>query len=367
MIITLTIFKHRSFNQIGILFPYSYKVKEYIKNKDKVFWTATHKCFYTLYNNDNFNKLVAQLKDKDWIVNTDEVINFIELNKLKEASKQHHGNAVESFSLWMSQKRYSENTINTYVSLLKVFFNFYIDKSIYEINENDIIHFNNEYILKNNYSKTFQNQIISAIKLFYITNDNKNLILDDLKRPKKSIRLPEVLSIKEVQDLLYATSNLKHKVLLGIIYSAGLRIGEALNIKLKDVDSDRMMLRIENAKGNKDRYVPLSSKLLVLMREYYKLYKPTEYLFEGRNGGKYSQSSSRAMLKKYVWTTGIKKHVTLHTLRHSYATHLLESGTDIRLIQELLGHNSPKTTMLYTHISTKSLGNVRSPFDDLNI
>jgi len=248
-----------------------------------------------------------------------------------------------------------------------IFFKHFYFKKIDKISQKDINRFNHEYFIKNKYSYTTQNQFISAIKLFYKKYNQFEINLELIERPKKSKHLPQVLSIKEVESILNASRNLKHKMILSIIYSAGLRIGEALNLRLEDLDSDRMLIRIENAKGMKDRYVPFSEKLVLRLREYYKIYRPKKYLFEGQFGGKYTQSSSRNILKQAVSRTNIKKRVTLHTLRHSYATHLLESGTDIRYIQELLGHHSPKTTMIYTHVTRQNIENIKSPFDNLEI
>ncbi len=160
--------------------------------------------------------------------------------------------------------------------------------------------------------------------------------------------------------------NIKHRTMLSLIYSCGLRCGELLKMKPKDIDSKRMLVMIRLAKGKKDRIVPLSEKVLQLLREYYKRYRPKEWLFEGQKVGEaYSERSLQLVLKHAIEKAGIKKPVSLHWLRHSYATHLLESGTDLRYIQELLGHKSSKTTEIYTHVSTKSIQNIRSPFDDL--
>ena len=149
------------------------------------------------------------------------------------------------------------------------------------------------------------------------------------------------------------------------MYSGGLRIGEALNLKVTDIDSKRMLIHIKQAKGKKDRYTLLSLNFLILLRAYYKSYQPKKYLFEGQNGNQYTNSSAQAILKKALKKSNIKKDITLHSLRHSFATHLLENGTDIRYIQELLGHSSPKTTMIYTHVTESSLKKIRNPFDDL--
>lgn len=155
--------------------------------------------------------------------------------------------------------------------------------------------------------------------------------------------------------------------MLSLIYSCGLRRSELLALKLTDIDANRGILIIKQAKGKKDRIAPLSEKIVVALREYYKLFKPKEYLFEGQFGGKYSEKSLESVLKQSLAKTHIKKRVSLHWLRHSYATHLLEAGTDLRYIQELLGHNSSKTTEIYTHVSTKNIQNIKSPFDDLDI
>ncbi len=367
MKITLHILKHRNAVQIGIQFHYNYEIKKHVLSFNGCRWSATHKMFYIPFSEVNFEKLLKHLQELSVTVESSSVVDYIAKERQNKLFIDKYNHIINAFGNWMAQKRYSDNTITTYTNLIKVFLRHYDNKNMDEIVEKDIIRFNQDYILHKGYSGTFQNQLINALKLFYQKYQNKNLDLENLERPKRGKKLPEVLSISEVESLLNATSNIKHKILLSIIYSAGLRIGEALNLTLNDIDSDRMLIRVENAKGQKDRYLPLSPKLLVLLREYYKLNKPKHYLFEGKNGGKYTQSSSRSILKKALSKTKITKRVTLHTLRHSYATHLLESGTDIRYIQELLGHNSPKTTMIYTHVSSSSLKNIKSPFDKLKI
>jgi integrase/recombinase XerD len=178
--------------------------------------------------------------------------------------------------------------------------------------------------------------------------------------------LPNVLSKEEVKLIITAPTNLKHKTMLSLIYSCGLRCGELLALQPHHIDSKRNIVLLKNSKGKKDRIVPLSPKILELLRDYYKLYKPKKYLFEGQNTRQpYDARSLQQVLKQTLQKTGIKKPVTLHWLRHSYATHLLESGTDLRYIQELLGHNSSKTTEIYTHVSTKNIQQIKSPFDDL--
>jgi integrase/recombinase XerD len=190
--------------------------------------------------------------------------------------------------------------------------------------------------------------------------------VEKVHRPKNPKTLPNVLGKEEVKLILNVQHNLKHKAMLSLIYACGLRRSELLNLKPADVDSRRHILIIRQAKGRKDRIAPVSEKLIELLRQYYRAYKPQVWLFEGQTGGeKYSEKSLENVLKQAVQKAGINKPVSLHWLRHSYATHLLEGGTDLRYIQELLGHRSSKTTEIYTHVSTKNIQNIVSPFDTL--
>jgi integrase/recombinase XerD len=230
----------------------------------------------------------------------------------------------------------------------------------------DIIDFNNDYILKKNLSASYQNQVINAIKLFYRNRFNRAMEVDFIQRPRREKRLPNVLSKKEIKAILEAPTNLKHRAMISLIYACGLRRSELLNLTLKDILSDRNLLFIRQSKGKKDRVVPISMKLIAMLRDYYKAFKPKTWLFEGQIAGeKYSERSIQLVLNQSVSKAKINKQVSLHWLRHSYATHLLESGTDLRYIQELLGHSSSKTTEIYTHVSTRNLQQIRSPFDDL--
>lgn len=192
------------------------------------------------------------------------------------------------------------------------------------------------------------------------------MLVDKIHRPKRAKVLPNVLSKEEVKLILNAHSNIKHKMMLSLIYSCGLRCGELLALKPAHIDSKRNLVLLKNAKGQKDRIAPLSPKILELLREYYNLFKPSTYLFEGQiKGQPYDDRSLQQVLKQALKKVGITKPVSSHWLRYSFATHLLESGTDLRYIQELLGHSSSKTTEIYTHVSTKSIQQIKSPFDDL--
>ncbi len=274
--------------------------------------------------------------------------------------------AIIRFEKWLLSKRYSKSTIKTYCDALRVFFTYHKNISIQHITMQHIIQFNNEYIIGRSLSISYQNQFVNALKLFYLIIRNTNFIIENIARPRREYRLPNVLSKEEVKLLLNILINLKHRTMLCLLYSCGLRSGELLNLQPIHIDSKRNIILIKQSKGKKDRIVPLSSKILEMLREYYRLYKPQTYLFEGQNiGEKYDSRSLQLVLKQAVKKAGIQKPVTLHWLRHSYATHLLESGTDLRYIQELLGHNSSKTTEIYTHVSTKNIQHIKSPFDDL--
>ncbi|MES2781078.1 MAG: site-specific tyrosine recombinase/integron integrase [Bacteroidota bacterium] len=263
---------------------------------------------------------------------------------------------IETFTRWMRSKRYSENTIKTYTDALKTFLKYFNTKNVGDITNKEVIDFNNDYILKNNYSESFQNQTVNAIKLFFSTSLNTKIETEAIHRPKRAKALPNVLSKEEVKQILTVLTNIKHRAMLSLIYSCGLRRGELLALKPSHVDSKRNLLIIKNAKGNKDRIAPLSDKTIALLRDYYQTAKPKVYLFEGQYAGfSYDERSLQNVFKQALLKAGIQKPATLHWLRHSYATHLLEAGTDLRYIQEILGHSSSRTTEIYTHVSTNSI------------
>jgi integrase/recombinase XerD len=246
------------------------------------------------------------------------------------------------------------------------FLNFFPDKRPADISNDDVVYFNNEFIRKNRHSASYQNQIVNAIKLYFRTIEGRTIEIEKIHRPKTEKSLPNVLSKPEVKRILCAHANIKHRTMLSLIYSCGLRRSELLGLRATDIDPVRMVIMIRQAKGRKDRMVPLSPKILGLLREYYSYFRPQKWLFEGRIAGeRYDERTLGMVLKTAVEKAGIRKSVTLHWLRHSYATHLLESGTDLRYIQEILGHNSSRTTEIYTHVSTRSIQMVKSPFDDL--
>lgn len=262
------------------------------------------------------------------------------------------------------QKRYSNNTQNIYCNYFRDFCLNFQNSNLEEVKTEEINTYILELIKTKNISISQQNQRINAIKFYYEKVLGRDKQYYALHRPKKEHKLPKVLSKNEVKKILNSCNNIKHRRILMLIYSAGLRRSELIDIKIADIDSERMVINIIGAKGKKDRISLLSENMLQLLRSYYKEFKPKKYLFEGAKGGKYSPTSVANILKNASLKAGVNKTVTPHMLRHSFATHLLEQGTDLRYIQELLGHNSSKTTEIYTHVSKKAIDKIRNPIDD---
>lgn len=276
-------------------------------------------------------------------------------------------NLLSTFEQRLRLQRYSETSIRNYKSAVGGFLQLAskkydkpegltakeIEKYVYWLIENKKI------------SASYQRMVVASIDKFYRLALNIQLPIKHLYPTRKEHHLPEYLNKDEVKRLINSTNNLKHKCILELLYSGGLRLSELLNIKISDIDSTDMIIHIRMAKGKKDRKVMLSEVLLSDLRVYFKQYKPTTFLFEGQNKEQYSAKSVQNIVHLAAQKVGIKKHVTPHTLRHSFATHLLESGTDIRIIQELLGHQSIKTTEIYTHIADISKSIIKSPLDTM--
>jgi site-specific recombinase XerD len=273
----------------------------------------------------------------------------------------------EEFIKTLTLKNYSPRTIRTYRSMLGEFLNYYRKLDPLKITDEQIREYLLYLIEHRDISLSYQNQSINAIKFYYEQVLGRPVKTYYIQRPKRGRVLPNVMSEEEVRMILSSVDNIKHKCLLSLTYSAGLRLGEVLNMKLTDIDSKRNYVIVRQGKGRKDRYSLLSAKVLELLRIYYIEYKPKEWLFEGQFGEQYSETSIHNVFKAAVEKAGIKRKVKFHTLRHSFATHLLEHGTDIRYIQSLLGHASSRTTEIYTHITQKGLGKITSPLDNLDI
>jgi site-specific recombinase XerD len=341
---TASIIQHRGERRISVVFDKNHDMISWIKSIHGSRWSATRQVWHL--PDTESNRILLKVPLHSDFLPSEEGIS-----------------ALATFKEWMKSKRYSESTIKVYTDSMKSFLVFHRTKQLVDINNDDVIKFNNDYVLRRNLSSTYQNQIVNAIKLFFKIISNTTMDIENVHRPRRERVLPNVLSKEEVLRLIDVTDNLKHKTLLALIYSSGLRISEALHMKTTDIDSKRMLIHVKNAKGKKDRYTLLSSKVLLIMREYYAIYKPKKYLFEGLSGRMYNSRSAQIVLQHAAKKAGIEKRISLHTLRHSFATHLLESGTDLRYIQDLLGHSSPKTTMIYTHVTSTSLKDIKNPFD----
>lgn len=274
---------------------------------------------------------------------------------------------IDDLRKYMEDCRYSLRTIETYTVLLELFFKYFNMKDPGKITQNEVTDFMNDFIIKNGFSASYQNQMVSAIKMYYEISGKGKVIPQLLERPRRGRALPKVFSKEEVTTILNSAGNTKHKLLLWMIYSCGLRRSEVTKIRLNDIDRTRNIIHIREGKGGIDRIVPVPDKLWLKMDEYIESYHPADYLFEGQSGRRYSAVSVYSVFRQALKKAGINKEVGVHCLRHSYATHLHEKGLDIRYIQELLGHKNSRTTEIYTHVSRRNLVAVKSPLEDLDV
>lgn len=271
----------------------------------------------------------------------------------------------EGYLELLLRKRYSQSTINTYTNYFLQFMGYFNNQELKTITHQQI----NVYILKliefKKISSSQQNQRINAIKFYYEKVLGRKREYFHISRPRKESSLPTILTLEEVDRIIKLTKNQKHKCIIMTIYSGGLRRSELINLKVVDIDSQRMLIKVCRAKGKKDRLTLLSEKLIIELREYYKEYQPKIWLFEGQDGGQYSATSIEKIFREAINRAHIRKHVTPHSLRHSFATHLLEQGINLRYIQVLLGHSSTKTTEVYTRVASNALMKIKNPLDQL--
>lgn len=248
---------------------------------------------------------------------------------------------------------YSDRTKEVYLHYIKEFVRYCGDKRVTHINSNDFQSYLDNYTFT---SVSQQNQVINAIRFLYKFGLNKKYDKVSFKRPRSEKKLPKVIDGEFIKFKLSKIKNTKHRTILTLTYSIGLRVSEVVDLKIEDIDSKRMLIHIKNAKGRKDRIVPLSQNVLELLREYYKEYKPKEYLFNGQTTIQYSIGSCQKIYKRYI-----DNNSSIHTLRHSSFTNLLENGIDLRIIQKIAGHSSSKTTEIYTHVSNQLLSKIKLP------
>ncbi len=268
----------------------------------------------------------------------------------------------EEYLLKLELKKYANSTVRTYVTFFEMFINHYKDKDLNSINESDIRAFL-QTLIHRKVSNSYLNQAINAIKFYFEIVLGMPNRFYEIERPRKESKLPTVISKEEILSIIENTNNIKHRCIIELLYGSGLRRSELLNLKIADVDSKRMLILVKGSKGNKDRNTLLSKTALDHLRVYYIEQKPRTYLFEGSAGKKYSGASVLKIVKTAAEKARIRIRVTPHVLRHSFATHLLESGVDLRQIQVLLGHGSSKTTEIYTHVATNTFKTIKNPLD----
>lgn len=346
-----------------IFIPYALKAeREWIKQVNGSFYHY-HQKLWSVENTSENKKLIARkFKGKFDIQNTDNE-HPISQTKIHLTEK-----VIEVMTLCEQKfvlKSFSQSTIKSYLSAIGYFLSYFNGRNFEEITKPEIeayvFHLKRKYKI----SDTKQNTVINAIKSYYEHVLGKPREYYDLQRPQKSKTLPNIFSKEEVAKIISCTKNIKHKAILMTIYSGGLRISEALNLRIKDLHSDEGYIFIKDSKGKRDRKTVLSPLLLNVLRTYYKAHKPSYWLFEGQDGGKYSAKSIQQILRKSVDKAGANPWGTVHTLRHSFATHLLQEGVNLRVIQTMLGHASSKTTEIYTHVLAVNNKTVKSPLDFL--
>lgn len=358
---------HRGSTVIALHFDYNQELINRIKKISGAKWSQSKRYWY-------FNKADFQLRKVFDALNP---IAFLDYSALKsnnspEQAEQKPEKVIKvkietptGYLNLLDQKRYSENTKAIYLNYFGDYMRYFSKSVLEEITTEEINAYLLELIRTKNISASQQNQRINAIKFYYEKVLDREKVFFKIERPKTRKTLPNVLSTAEIKLMIDKTSNIKHKSIISALYSAGLRRSELLNLKLTDILSDQMQIKIRNSKGNKDRYVGLSKHLLQLLREYFREYNPKEWLIEGQKGGKYSAESILKVVKTSAKKAGITRNVNAHMLRHSFATHHLESGTDLRYIQEFLGHSSSKTTEVYTHVAKTDFSKFKNPLDEI--
>jgi site-specific recombinase XerD len=358
---TLSSFLYEGREYIRIAFSYSFGAKECVKCFPGTRWNK-ELGFWYLRDTSAVMELKAHLEASGHRVRT--LIRRSRARSVKRLVRPalEHPLAAR-FRDFLRARHYSISTIATYTALINQFLRFLKDKDPDQAENADAEAFLEYLVLKRRIAISTHRQAVSALKQFAVFIPGSELEPEDLIYPRKNRKLPVVLSSAEVIGLLQATKNLKHRAITGLIYGSGLRIGELLNLRLSELDIERRQVFICQGKGRKDRYVVLADRLLPLLKNYLSTYNPNTYFAEGRPGKPYSPTSVRMFLRRNARQAGILKKVTPHTLRHSFATHLLEQGVDIRYIQELLGHSRPETTMVYTHDGRQDLLQIRSPLD----
>jgi len=349
-------------DRIAVSFSYNPDFVQKVKSIKGYKWSAEGKCWSFLNTDGTLQKILKVFEDEE--IHLDPVLQNV-IAKDKAPMQSHSfGHDFQDLRRELVSRKYSHKTVKAYIHLNKDFLRF-IRKNPDEISDSDI----KDYLLhlaeEKQFASSTLNQAISALKFYYGSMLKKKFVYE-LKRPRKDKKLPVVLSKEEVAKILSSVYNLKHKAILMLTYSAGLRVGELIRLRPEDIDSKRMLIHVKCAKGRKDRYSLLSNATLKTLREYWQQYKPLKLLFPGPDKERHiTIRTAQRVFEVACERAGVKKQVTIHSLRHSFATHLLENGIDLRYIQELLGHKSSKTTEIYTHVSNRDFMRIRNPLDQI--
>ncbi|MFZ4521830.1 MAG: site-specific tyrosine recombinase/integron integrase [Bacteroidales bacterium] len=355
-------------NRIKLKFRYDAAMVAKLKELPLHTWDPGEQCWLLPHDEKILSDLSSFCSSTGWTyLFKEDIFQRVRNQKTNPSVIKNNRKCPEIYLERLTVNRYSANTIQVYRDCFTEFLNYFPRKEPADITYDEIISYLRYLVEVRCISTSYQNQAINAIKFYFEHVAGGKRETYYIERPRREKFLPEVLSEEEVGAIIESITNLKHKCMIMAAYSAGLRVGELLNLRVTDIDSKRMMIKVVQGKGCKDRMTLLSTRFLGMLREYFRQYRPIDYLFEGATRGKYSETSIQNILKRACSKAGIRKHVTMHTLRHSFATHLLEHGTDIRYIQSLLGHTNPKTTQIYTHITTRGFDQLKSPLDNLNL
>ncbi|HCS21731.1 MAG TPA: hypothetical protein DIW47_14430 [Bacteroidetes bacterium] len=368
---------HRQKYCIGILFKYDSQTIQKCRDAGAM-WSRSHRCwllentvknYYTLKSlltgcgSLNESKLQAAHRDRmaGKILNRDFRLE-VAGTPSDEAQKY-----LELFRQYLRTKAFTERTVDTYMGIIKAFLNYYRDRDPMQLDVRDYNAYCDQHVVKGGYSLSYHRQVSSALRKFYENFKTGKMEIEKIESPKNRFTLPTVLSRDEVTRLIQKSPNEKARMIVTLLYSTGLRVGELVELQWDQIQYDEGLIWVRRGKGKKDRQVPLSSKVAEQLNHYKKRFGQSTYVFEGQYGGPYTARSVNAYITAMAQAAQIKKKVSAHTLRHSFATHLLGGGTDLRYIQTLLGHSSSKTTEIYTHVSMRKLKELENPFDKLNL
>lgn len=341
-------------------YHYSEPIYTFLKSSGLVLWSNDLHKWYLDYDRNQLNTLYAQLKQQGFLVDIKAA-----LPPMPSSSgfNTHNLSVYNDYRSYLIGLRMSVSTVDTYSNFIMAYVRYLGDKDLLVSDVECIRDFIFYSVKRLNYSVSTHRQMVSAFNHLGLLYPELHTILEVMKRPKRDKFQPQVLSTQEVILLLQVTENLKHRFALGMLYSCGLRIGELLDMRLYHIDLARQQVFIKHGKGRKDRHVSIAVSMFPLIKNYLSTYRPETYVLESTTGGPYSSSSIRAFLRRSCKKAGITKKITPHSLRHSYATHMIENGVGLRHVQELLGHSKPETTMLYTHIARKDLLQIVNPLD----